>query len=125
MHVSGDLPHPRNHLFKLSGEPWDIFRLALHLATEDSDVVTGQGFTIAGGLEGNYGQRCLSMFPPAAQCDAIDRILISLANDHPVSLVKSDLHQLFKFSQFQLGSLHRSATCVPRSFHRFDMIIIS
>ena len=36
----------------LSGEPWDIFRLALHLATEDSDVVTGQSFTIAGALEG-------------------------------------------------------------------------
>jgi hypothetical protein len=41
--------------------------------------------------------------PPAAECDAIDRILISLANDHPVS-VKSDLDRLFKFSQFQLGS---------------------
>jgi hypothetical protein len=34
------------------GETWEIFRLALHLATEDSDVVTGQSFTIAGGLEG-------------------------------------------------------------------------
>ena len=50
MHVSGDLPHLRNHLSNLSGETWDIF-LALHLATEDSDVVTGQSFTIAGGLE--------------------------------------------------------------------------
>ena len=49
--------------------------------------------------------------PPAADCDAIDRILISLADDHPVSLVKSDL-ELFKFSQFQLGYLHGSASGV-------------
>jgi len=62
MHVSGDLPHPRNHLSNLSGETWDIFRLALHLATEDSDVVTGQSFTIARLARGDYGQRCLSLF---------------------------------------------------------------
>ena len=62
MHVSGDLPHPRNHLSNLSGETWNIFRLALHLATEDSDVVTGQSFTIAGGLEGTTAKGALSLF---------------------------------------------------------------
>jgi hypothetical protein len=56
MHFSGDLPHPRNHLSNLSGETWDIFRLALHLATEDSDVVT------AGGLEGTTAKGALSLF---------------------------------------------------------------
>jgi hypothetical protein len=40
--------HPRNHLFKLSGEPWDIFRLVLYRATEDSDAITDQSFTIDG-----------------------------------------------------------------------------
>jgi glucose 1-dehydrogenase len=38
------------------GEPWEIARLAFYLASEDSDYVTGQSFTIDGGLEMNWGQ---------------------------------------------------------------------
>jgi glucose 1-dehydrogenase len=38
------------------GEPWEVARLALYLASEDSDYVTGQSFTIDGGLVMNWGQ---------------------------------------------------------------------
>ncbi len=38
------------------GEPWEIARLALYLASEDADYGTGQSFTIDGGLEMNWGQ---------------------------------------------------------------------
>ncbi len=38
------------------GEPWEVARLALYLASEDADYVTGQSFTIDGGLEMNWGQ---------------------------------------------------------------------
>ena len=38
------------------GEPWEVVRLALYLASEESDYVTGQSFTIDGGLEMNWGQ---------------------------------------------------------------------
>ena len=38
------------------GEPWEVARLALYLASEDSNYVTGQSFTIDGGLEMNWGQ---------------------------------------------------------------------
>jgi glucose 1-dehydrogenase len=36
-----------------AGEPWEIARLAFYLASADSDYVTGQSFTIDGGLEMN------------------------------------------------------------------------
>lgn len=38
------------------GEPWEIARMAVYLASSDSDYVTGQSFTIDGGLEMNWGQ---------------------------------------------------------------------
>ncbi|TNC71658.1 SDR family oxidoreductase [Rubellimicrobium roseum] len=38
------------------GEPWEVARLALYLASPDADYVTGQSFTIDGGLEMNWGQ---------------------------------------------------------------------
>jgi glucose 1-dehydrogenase len=38
------------------GEPWEIAKFALYLVSEDADYVTGQSFTIDGGLEMNWGQ---------------------------------------------------------------------
>jgi glucose 1-dehydrogenase len=38
------------------GEPWEIAKLALYLVSEDADYVTGQSFTIDGGLEMIWGQ---------------------------------------------------------------------
>ena len=38
------------------GEPWEVARLAVYLASGESDYVTGQSFTIDGGLEMNWGQ---------------------------------------------------------------------
>jgi glucose 1-dehydrogenase len=35
------------------GEPWEVARLALYLASDDADYITGQSFTIDGGLELN------------------------------------------------------------------------
>jgi glucose 1-dehydrogenase len=42
--------------WKRAAEPWEIARLAVYLASEDSDYVTGQTFTIDGGLSMNVGQ---------------------------------------------------------------------
>ncbi|MBV8456826.1 MAG: SDR family oxidoreductase, partial [Acetobacteraceae bacterium] len=39
-----------------SGEPREIGALAVYLASADADYVTGQSFTIDGGLEMNWGQ---------------------------------------------------------------------
>jgi glucose 1-dehydrogenase len=39
-----------------AGEPGEVARLALYLASDDADYVTGQSFTIDGGLEMNWGQ---------------------------------------------------------------------
>jgi glucose 1-dehydrogenase len=38
------------------GEPWEVARLAVYLASSEADYVTGQSFTIDGGLEMNWGQ---------------------------------------------------------------------
>ena len=42
--------------WKRPGGPWEIARLALCLASEASAYVTGQSFTIDGGLEMNWGR---------------------------------------------------------------------
>lgn len=39
-----------------AGEPQEVARLALYLASPEADYVTGQSFTIDGGLEMNWGQ---------------------------------------------------------------------
>jgi glucose 1-dehydrogenase len=39
-----------------AGEPREVARLALYLVSNDADYVTGQNFTIDGGLEMNWGQ---------------------------------------------------------------------
>ncbi|HYD99089.1 MAG TPA: 3-oxoacyl-ACP reductase FabG [Alphaproteobacteria bacterium] len=38
------------------GRPWEVGRLAAYLASDDADYITGQSFTIDGGLEMNWGQ---------------------------------------------------------------------
>jgi glucose 1-dehydrogenase len=38
------------------GKPEEVAQLALYLASDESDYVTGQSFTIDGGLEMNWGQ---------------------------------------------------------------------
>lgn len=42
--------------WKRAAEPWEIGRLAVYLASDDADYVTGQTFTIDGGLSMNVGQ---------------------------------------------------------------------
>lgn len=42
--------------WKRAAEPWEIAKLAVYLASEEADYVTGQTFTIDGGLEMNMGQ---------------------------------------------------------------------
>jgi len=39
-----------------AGEPWEVAGLAVYLASPAADYVTGQSFTIDGGLEMNWGQ---------------------------------------------------------------------
>lgn len=51
--MAEELPHIPWHR---PGEPWEVAKLALYLASGDSDYVTGQSFTIDGGLEMNWGQ---------------------------------------------------------------------
>lgn len=41
---------------KRAAEPWEIAKLALYLASEDSDYASGQTFTLDGGLMMNQGQ---------------------------------------------------------------------
>ena len=42
--------------FKRAAEPWEIAKLALYLASVDSDYASGQTFTLDGGLTMNQGQ---------------------------------------------------------------------
>ena len=42
--------------WKRAGEPWEVAKLALYLASRDADYVTGQSFFIDGGLSINVGQ---------------------------------------------------------------------
>jgi len=42
--------------WKRAAEPWEIAKLAVYLASEDADYVTGQTFVIDGGLMMNQGQ---------------------------------------------------------------------
>jgi len=42
--------------WKRAAEPWEVARLAVYLASEEAGYVTGQTFTIDGGLEMNLGQ---------------------------------------------------------------------
>ena len=46
----------RNIPLKRAAEPWEVARLALYLASEDADFVTGQTFTIDGGQSISVGQ---------------------------------------------------------------------
>lgn len=46
----------KNIPLQRAGEPREIGRLAVYLASEDADYITGQSFTIDGGLETNWGQ---------------------------------------------------------------------
>ncbi|MBA3275125.1 MAG: SDR family oxidoreductase, partial [Chloroflexia bacterium] len=42
--------------WKRAGEPWEIAKLALYLASSDSDYASGQTFVLDGGLMMNQGQ---------------------------------------------------------------------
>jgi glucose 1-dehydrogenase len=42
--------------WKRAAEPWEIAKLALYLASDDSDYASGQTFTLDGGLMMNQGQ---------------------------------------------------------------------
>lgn len=42
--------------WKRAGEPWEVGRMAVYLASADADYVTGQSFFIDGGLSINVGQ---------------------------------------------------------------------
>jgi len=42
--------------WKRAAEPWEVARLAVYLASEDSDYATGSTYTLDGGLTMNLGQ---------------------------------------------------------------------
>ncbi len=46
----------QNIPLKRAAEPREVARLAVYLASDDADYVTGQSFTIDGGLSLNLGQ---------------------------------------------------------------------
>jgi glucose 1-dehydrogenase len=60
---AGRMADPQRHAEELKNIPWrrpgepeEVALLALYLASEDSDYVTGQSFVIDGGLMMNWGQ---------------------------------------------------------------------
>lgn len=46
----------RNIPWKRAGEPWEVGRLAVYLASPEADYITGQSFFIDGGLSIDIGQ---------------------------------------------------------------------
>ncbi len=48
--------HVQRIPLKRAAEPWEIAKLGVYLASADADYITGQTFTIDGGLEMNMGQ---------------------------------------------------------------------
>jgi len=42
--------------WKRAAEPWEVAKLAVYLASKDADYVSGQTFTLDGGLSMNQGQ---------------------------------------------------------------------
>lgn len=42
--------------WRRAGEPWEVAKLAVYLASSDADYVTGQTFVIDGGLSLHLGQ---------------------------------------------------------------------
>jgi glucose 1-dehydrogenase len=42
--------------WKRAAEPWEIAKLALYLASDDSNYASGQTYTLDGGLSMNMGQ---------------------------------------------------------------------
>jgi glucose 1-dehydrogenase len=65
------------------GQPWEVARLAAYLASDDADYVTGQSFTIDGGLEMNWGQGGLNG-PTFLVCNSV-----SMSEGRPPSATPS------------------------------------
>jgi hypothetical protein len=70
------LPHPRNHLLNLKNRA--MFRLGLHLATPDSNGVTGPKLYDRRPGSRRTAVKLPEPVPPTAEYDAIDSILIFL-----------------------------------------------
>src|ERR1700733_2590894 len=75
---------------RLAGEPWQIAG-ALYLASDEADHVTGQSFTIDGGLELYWGSGCVRLCPTCKLMSGrnIPPCRKLLARDHRSSRVAS------------------------------------